>query len=93
MVRARAVAVIGSFALCGASPAGTHEPKAPVATEHRSNLSQWRQAAFNSAHTAHNRFERVLSPSNVSQLTQAWAVPVLVERALLVAKFVRDERR
>jgi outer membrane protein assembly factor BamB len=38
--------------------------------------SDWRQAAFNAAHTAHNRFEHVLSPLNVGQLTEAWAVPV-----------------
>src|SRR5262249_53934974 len=36
----------------------------------------WRQAAFDPAHTAFNRGETILSPANVGNLTQAWASPV-----------------
>src|SRR6476659_2969460 len=38
--------------------------------------ANWRQAAFDPAHTAFNRVETILSPSNVGNLTQAWAAPV-----------------
>jgi outer membrane protein assembly factor BamB len=38
--------------------------------------ANWRQAAFDPAHTAFNRVETILSPSNVKNLTQAWAAPV-----------------
>jgi outer membrane protein assembly factor BamB len=38
--------------------------------------ANWRQAAFDPAHTAFNRVETILSPANVGNLTQAWAVPV-----------------
>jgi outer membrane protein assembly factor BamB len=38
--------------------------------------ANWRQAAFDPAHTAFNRVETILSPSNVGHLAQAWAVPV-----------------
>jgi outer membrane protein assembly factor BamB len=65
-----------AFALCAASPAPNDETKGPVATSHCSGVSEWRQAAFDGAHTAHNRFEDVLTRSNVGQLTQVWAVRV-----------------
>jgi len=38
--------------------------------------ANWRQAAFDPAHTAFNRVETILSPSNVKNLTQVWASPV-----------------
>src|SRR5207247_4751549 len=38
--------------------------------------ANWRQAAFDPAHTAFNRVETILSPSNVKNFTQAWAAPV-----------------
>src|SRR5437773_6775142 len=38
--------------------------------------ANWRQAAFDPAHTAFNRVETILSPSNVGHLAQAWAAPV-----------------
>jgi outer membrane protein assembly factor BamB len=38
--------------------------------------ANWRQAAFDPAHTGFNRVETILSPSNVKNLTQAWAAPV-----------------
>jgi outer membrane protein assembly factor BamB len=38
--------------------------------------ANWRQAAFDPAHTAFNRVETILSPSNVKNLTQAWASPI-----------------
>ena len=44
------------------------------ASERRS--ANWRQAAFDPAHTAFNRVETILNPSNVGHLTQAWAAPV-----------------
>ena len=44
------------------------------AVERRS--ANWRQAAFDPAHTAFNRVETILGPSNVGHLTLAWAAPV-----------------
>ena len=38
--------------------------------------ADWSQASFNSAHWGFNRFETVLTRSNVRHLTQLWAVPV-----------------
>src|SRR5262249_31179267 len=35
--------------------------------------ANWRQAAFDPAHTAFNRVETILSPANVGNLTLAWA--------------------
>jgi outer membrane protein assembly factor BamB len=59
------IALVAWLALCGVTLAQSDDAVSP-----------WRQAAFNAAHTAHNRFEQVLSPSNVGQLTEVWAVPV-----------------
>jgi glucose dehydrogenase len=42
----------------------------------RARITEWPQASFDPEHTGYNRFERVLSPSNVGRLTQAWASQV-----------------
>jgi len=75
---ARAIALVALLAFCGATPAGSDNAKLGLANPHRRSVSPspWRQAGFDAAHTAYNRLEHILSPSNVGLLTQAWASPV-----------------
>jgi len=70
---ARAIAVV---ALCGATFAGSDNAKLAPANAHRRSASPWHQAGFDAAHTAYNRLEQILSPGNVSRLTQVWASQV-----------------
>lgn len=75
---ARAIAVVALLALCGTTPAASDNAKLAPANAHRRSIAPWpwRQAGFDAAHTAYNRFEQILSRSNVGLLTQAWASPV-----------------
>jgi eukaryotic-like serine/threonine-protein kinase len=73
---ARTIAVVALLALCGATFAGSDNAKLAPANANRRSLAPWRQAGFDAAHTAYNRFEQFLSPSNVGDLTEAWASPV-----------------
>ena len=75
-ISARAIAVVALLALCEATPAGSDNAQLAPSNAHRKSVSPWRQAGFDAAHTAHNRLEQFLSPSNVGHLTQAWASPV-----------------
>jgi outer membrane protein assembly factor BamB len=67
------VAGLGAFSSATAENVLKVRPLQTPAAEGRS--SNWRQAAFDPAHTAFNRFETILSPSNVKNLTLAWAAP------------------
>jgi len=55
----------------------------PCEATHPTTTAGWHQAGFDSAHSAYNRFETVLTPSNVGQLTQVWASQV--DRLILYA--------
>jgi eukaryotic-like serine/threonine-protein kinase len=69
----RAFAIVALLLLCGATPPGSDNTKLSPANADR---APWRQAGFDAAHTAHNKREHILSPSNVGLLTQIWASPV-----------------
>ncbi len=72
-----AIAAFTSLATSSPAEAGGAGPVLQSDSESAPDLVRpWSQAAFDAAHTAFNRFEDILSPSNVGLLTQAWASPV-----------------
>jgi outer membrane protein assembly factor BamB len=70
------VAVLALPALSGPTFARSDSAEVASANAERTSRSPWRQAGFDAAHTAYNRFEQILSPSNVGDLTQVWRSPV-----------------
>src|SRR5205823_8578690 len=71
---ARVLALLALLLACAAIFAGSDNVQLPASGTDA--ISPWRQAGFDAAHTAYNRYEQILSPSNVGQLQQAWASPV-----------------
>ena len=72
---ARVLALLALLLACAAIFAGSDNAQPPPASG-TDSISPWRQAGFDAAHTEYNRYEQILSPSNVGQLQQAWASPV-----------------
>jgi glucose dehydrogenase len=68
--------LLPALALSAALAIAAGEVQPAVGVNEATAIANWHQAAFDSAHTAHNRLETVLTPSNVGQLTQVWASQV-----------------
>ena len=75
-VVASAILQVAALAPWTVSPAAAGGTRPALRSDTSVRVGRWPQAAFDAGHTGFNRFEHVLSRSNVGLLTQAWSSPV-----------------